>query len=140
MASTPPPSENDYHSSNAPTPIAYDPLASSASTPIVITSQDTVNKDSFIRWIQHIDPNTLINMKTNEIPAEYRDLFFKYKIRLMLNSHGNKSNNLGIDMDYEPKGGRRSKSKKSKKNKKSKKIKSKKRKSKKKKSKKNKRK
>lgn len=117
MASTPPPSENDYHSSNAPTPIAYDPLASSASTPIVITSQDTVNKDSFIRWIQHIDPNTLINMKTNEIPAEYRDLFFKYKIRLMLNSHGNKSNNLDIDMDFETKGGRRSKSKKSKKRK-----------------------
>jgi hypothetical protein len=136
MASTPPPSENDYNSSNAPTPIAYDPLASSASTPIVITSQDTVNKDSFIRWIQHIDPEILQNMSINQVPFEYRDLFFKYKIRLMLNSHGNKSNNLDIDMDFETKGGRRFKSKK----RKSKKRKSKKRKSKKRKSKKNKRK
>ena len=123
MATTPPPSKNDYHSSNAPTPILYDPSASSAPTPIVLTSQDIANKANFTRWVQSIDPEVLQNMSATQIPPQYKDLFFELKTTVLFNSYGNKKNNLFNDLLLEPKGGRRSKSKKkkSKKSKKSKK-------------------
>lgn len=119
---TPPQSPHNYPS-NASTPILVTPNNPNASTPIVFAPNELESENEFIKRLNSLNPNDVLNIDINQFPENLRNILLDRKLEIMSNKFGIRNNNLLKEFNTTDEGGRRSKKSKKKKSKKSKKFK-----------------
>ena len=118
-----PPQSPDNYPSNASTPILVTPNNPNALTPIVFAPNELESENEFIKRLNSLNPNDVLNIDINQFPENLRNILLDRKLEIMSNKFGIRNNNLLKEFNTTDEGGRRSKKSKKKKSKKSKKSK-----------------